>query len=141
MRTYKLVVNGFDSGLNELLGARLYDFRTKKYRNNVKANNDKICCNAIRFSKELKGRKIDKPIVIHYKFYCKNKRRDRLNVASCFEKSFADALQLCNVIKNDGWDDILGVTYDFAIDKNNPRILVEIEEVKQEPSMWEFKEE
>lgn len=138
MKTYKVVVKGYDSGLNELLGARLYDFRTKKYRNAVKTANDKLCCNAIRFSKDLRNKKIDKPIVIHYKFYVKNKRRDRLNVASAFEKSFADALQLCGVIKNDGYDDILGITYDFDIDKDNPRVLVEIEEVKQVGSFWNW---
>lgn len=139
MRTYKLEVKGFDSGLNEVIGKRIYDFRTKKYRNTEKAKNDKLFCNAIRFSKDLKGKKIDKPIVIHYKFYCKNKRRDRLNIAAAADKSFQDALQLTNVIKNDGFDDVLNVTFDFDLDKDNPRILIEIEEVKEEPKMWNFK--
>lgn len=125
---YRFTVYGFDSGMNELLSGRLYDYRTRKYRNSVKSRNDKVCAIAIRNA--IGGVRIAKPIKMHFNFYCKNKRRDRMNVASAFEKSFSDALQECNIIKNDGWDDILNVTYDFHIDKDNPRVEVAIMEVE-----------
>lgn len=129
---YKLVVYGFDSGLNELLNGRLYDYRTKKYRNPVKTKNDEICTKAIRYCRELRGVRIENPVIIHYRFYCKNKRRDRMNVCSAFDKSFQDSLQLCNIIQNDGWEDVLNITHEFFIDKENPRVVVEIEEIKKE---------
>lgn len=41
---YQVTVKGFKSGLNELLVGRVYDHRTKKYRNAVKNKNDMIQC-------------------------------------------------------------------------------------------------
>lgn len=139
---YRLTVKGFDSGLNEMLNLRAtrFDGKHKTYHNNVKGRNDDICKKAIRCS-VLRNVKITKPIIVHYKFYCKDKRRDRLNVASAFEKSFADALQKCGVIKNDGWNDLLNVTYDFDVDKNHPRIIVEVEEVETYKDMYDWKGE
>lgn len=128
---YQLTVKGFNSGLNELLSGRIYDHRTKKYRNYVKNKNDDICCKAIQISKELKDVCIVKPIIIHYSFFVKNKLHDRMNIASAFIKSFEDALQKCNVIKNDGWDDVLTPTLEFAIDKKEPRVEIIIEEIME----------
>ena len=92
-------------GLNELLGGRMYNFRTKKYHNPVKADNDKKCLIAIK--KYLKGVHIDKPIRCTYHIYTADKRHDRSNLYSAIEKSFLDALQIAKVIRNDGWDDVL----------------------------------
>lgn len=117
---YQLTVYGFDSGLNELLAGRMYDFRTKKYRNPIKNKNDAICQKAIH--EQLKGVEIDYPVEIGYHFFCKNKMRDRMNVGSAFIKSFEDALQKENVLSNDGWDDVLTPKLEFDIDKENPRI-------------------
>lgn len=54
-----------------------------------------------------------------------------MNTASAFIKSFEDALQKCKVIRNDGYDDVLTPTLEFAIDKQNPRVEVIIEEVEE----------
>ena len=78
---YQVTVKGFKSGLNELLVGRVYDHRAKKYRNAVKNKNDAICVKYIKASKDLHGVKIINPIVIHYSFYCENKRHDRMNIA------------------------------------------------------------
>lgn len=126
-----MTVKGFKSGLNELLGGRMYDHRTKKYRNSEKSKNDAICAKYIKLSKDLRGVKIDRPVIIHYEFYCENKMHDRMNVASAFIKSFEDALQKCRVLKNDGWDDVLTPTLAFDIDKQKPRVEVTIEEVEE----------
>lgn len=129
---YRVTVKGFKSGLNELLAGRTYDHRTKKYRNAVKNRNDAICVKCIKASKGLHGVKILKPIVIHYSFYCENKMHDRMNIASAFIKSFEDALQKCEVIKNDGFDDVLTPTLYFEVDKKNPRVEIIIEEKESE---------
>lgn len=135
---YKLTVFGYDSGLNELLKGVYYNPKTRTVHNKEKAKNDKLCIDAIRSSKELRNVKIDKPVVIHYFFHCKNKMRDRLNIASAFDKSFEDALQKCKVMTNDGWKDVYNVTYDFEVDKLRPRVTVVIEEVENEPTFFDW---
>ena len=129
MNGYRLTVKGYSKGLNLVLSGVHYDYRTKRVFNPVKAENDKICIWAIRQSIALRNAKIDKPIVIHYKFFWANKRSDRMNIAEAFDKSFQDALQKVGVIKNDGWDDVINATFDFDIDKINPRVEVLIEEL------------
>lgn len=133
--TYQVVISNSKhtfplNGLNELLGGRMYNFRTKKYHNQVKADNDKICRLAIQ--KYMRGVKIDKPIKVTYHIFAQDKRHDRGNLASATEKSFLDALQEIKVIKNDGFDDVLDSTFITELDRNNPRIVVEIEEVERE---------
>lgn len=130
---YKVVISNSKhtfplKGLNELLGGRVYNFRTKKYNNSVKSENDKVCRLAIQ--KYMRGVKIDKPIKVTYHIYAQDKRHDRGNLASATEKSFLDALQEMKVIKNDGFDDVLDSTFITELDRNNPRIVVEIEEVE-----------
>lgn len=131
--TYRVVIasnkGGFPlKGLNELLGGRLYNFRTKKYHNPVKTDNDTVCRQAIR--KYLRGVKIDKPIQCTYWIYAKDKRHDRGNLCSAVEKSFLDAMQLEKVIQNDGWDDALDPIFHTVICKENPRVEIQIEVIE-----------
>ena len=70
----------------------------------------------------------DKIVYLKYKWVEPNTRRDLDNVA--FAKKFIqDALVKQGVIPNDGWRNILGFEDSFAVEKNNPRIEVEIIEV------------
>lgn len=125
-----VTIQGQLKGLNELLAGRLYNPRLRKYVNYVKQNNDKQCIYYIR--EQLKGVHISKPVVIHYDFYCQDKRHDRMNIASATDKSFQDALQRCDVLKNDGWDDVLNCTFDFFVDKDKPRTEIRITEIERE---------
>lgn len=124
---YKVVIRNYDFNLNKLLDGKVYDYRTKRYRNPVKAKGDSVCMKNI-FA-QMRGVHIDRPIVIHYNFYCKNKKMDKMNIFSACDKSFEDALQKCKVIKNDGWNEIRNVTHDFFVDVNDPRVVIIIEEV------------
>lgn len=130
---YTVTVYGYDSGLNELLNhqEKRYDPRTKRMRvyNNEKRKNDKLCVKAINES-EIKGVRIKKPIFVHYHFFCKDKMRDKTNIAYAFCKSFLDSLQICKVIPNDGWANIENVDFSFEVDKHNPRVVVDIEVLK-----------
>lgn len=135
--TYQVVISNAKrtfplKGLNELLGGRLYNLRTKTYHNSVKAENDKVCLMAIR--KYMRGVTIDKPIKCTYHIFAQDKRHDRSNLYSAVEKSFLDALQQANVIKNDGYDDVLDSLFITELSRDNPRIVVEIEEVENEIS-------
>ena len=115
-------------GLNELLAGRMYDYRTKKYHNKVKSDNDRVCCVAIR--RDLKGVKLKTPIKCTYYIYAQDKRHDRGNLYCATEKSFLDALQQCKVIKNDGFDDVLDSVFHTTVDKAFPRVEVIIEEME-----------
>lgn len=134
MSVYKVLVKGFDSGLNELLASQrmTYDRRIKKYRvfNAEKAKNDKICREWI-LKAGMRKVKLQTPIHIHYRFFVKDKRHDVSNVVSGFIKSFEDALQELKILKNDGMNDVLPYTFEFYVDRENPRIEVEIREVEE----------
>lgn len=114
-------------GLNELLGGRMYDFRTKKYRNPVKTANDRVCCVCIK--RDLKGVKLKTPIKCTYHIYAPDKRHDKNNLESATSKSFLDALQQCGCIKSDGFDYVDDSVFRTVVDKNFPRIEVLIEEL------------
>lgn len=130
---YVVTINGKHGnfpikGLNELLGGRIYDRRTKKYRNAVKSANDLVCRKAIRAS--LKGVKLNTPIQCTYHLYAKNRMHDRSNLYSSCEKSFLDALQQEKSIANDGWNDVYDSEFHTYLDPVNPRVVVEIEEME-----------
>lgn len=127
---YKVVISRTDKkfpikGLNELLAGMFWNARTKKFQNEVKSNNDKMCRLAIQ--KHMHGVKIDNPIRCNFHIYAKDKKHDRGNVYTATEKSFLDALQQMKVIKNDGFDDVMDSTFITELDRDNPRIEVEIE--------------
>lgn len=115
-------------GLNELLSGRMYDYRTKKYHNKVKSDNDRVCCVAIR--RDLKGVILKTPIRCTYYIYAQDKRHDRGNLYSATEKSFLDALQSCKCLKNDGWNEVVDSIFHTYLDAKNPRVEVVIEEVE-----------
>lgn len=67
-------------------------------------------------------------VKVAFRWYEPNKRRDLDNI--CFAKKFIlDALVNNQIIEADGWKGVVGFTDKFYIDKNNPRIEVDIEEV------------
>lgn len=70
------------------------------------------------------------PISLKIRWICKNKRKDKDNIA--FAKKFLfDGMQQAGVIPNDGWKEIGDWSEEFSIDKNNPRIEIEIEEMEK----------
>ena len=133
---YRLVVRGFKYGLNAVLNGFKYDYRSKRFFNNEKRDNDFTCINGIRQS-ELRKVKIEQPIVIHYNIFWRDKRSDRMNVASAFDKSFQDALQKAGVLHNDGWRDVINATFDFQVDKDDPRVEIEIELLEPETENYD----
>ena len=80
--------------------------------------------------KDLKRLKITKPVIIHYHYYEPNARRDYGNIHAVAQKFIEDALQITKVLANDNQKCVRGFTADFDIDKDSPRIVVEIEVVE-----------
>lgn len=76
----------------------------------------------------VKKAKITKPVTIRFRWIEKNSRRDMDNIA--FAKKFIlDALVKKGVLPDDGWKWVKGFRDEFEIDKGNPRIEVELEEI------------
>lgn len=73
-------------------------------------------------------RPLREPVVMHYTWIEPNRRRDKDNISSFGRKIIQDALVAIGALKNDGWGNIDGFTDSFAVDAEDPRIEIEIEE-------------
>lgn len=120
---YKLVIFGRLDGLNDYTAAN----RTNPHKGGkMKKDNEETVIWAIR--QQLRRLHIDKPVFLKFSWYEPNKRRDHDNVSSFGRKVIQDALVKCGVLKDDGWDYVVGFTDQFYCDRNNPRIEVLNEE-------------
>ena len=70
------------------------------------------------------------PIDLHFKWYVPNRKKDKDNIA--FGKKFIlDGMLQAGLIENDGWKQIGNFKDSFVVDKENPRVVVEIEVVSE----------
>ena len=116
----KFVVPGRLDGLNEYTKAN----RANAYGgNNIKQRNEKAVKFAIRQAKLNKV--IKYPIQLKITWDEKNKRRDIDNIIFA-TKFILDALVKSNILENDSQKYVNGITHEVSVDKQNPRIEVEI---------------
>lgn len=121
---YKFIINGRLNALNEYIKAcGTSPFKGAK----LKKDNQEICIWTIR--QQLKRLNITKPVVIKFDWFESNKLRDHDNVSSFGRKVIQDALVQTQVLKDDGWDEVLGFVDNFYLDRKNSRIEVLITEV------------
>lgn len=66
------------------------------------------------------------PVKMRYRWFETSKRRDLDNISSFGRKVIQDGLVKAGVLENDGWKQIAGFTDEFYVDRDNPRIEVEI---------------
>ena len=129
---YKVIIPKWESGLNELLNSqqKKYDARLKKMRvfNPEKVRNEKIIRQCL-IKQGMAKVKIEKPIAIHYKIYAPNKKHDRQNLGSCLDKCFCDALQTMKILPNDAWDWVVKLSFDYDVDRKDPRAEITITEL------------
>ena len=132
---YKVIIPDWNSGLNELLNhqEKKYDPRTRKLRvwNTEKSKNEANIRKCLR-KQGLDKIRIEKPIAIHYMIYAKDRKHDRQNLGSCLDKCFCDALQSMKILRNDGWNFIVKLTFDYAVDNRKPRAEITITELDEE---------
>ena len=122
---YKLVIMGRLDGLNDYTAAN----RTNPNKGGrMKKDNEKTVIWAIR--QQLRCLRIQKPVILKFAWYEKDKRRDHDNVSSFGRKVIQDALVKTGVLQDDGWNYVTGFTDDFYIDRQNPRIEVLICELE-----------
>ena len=84
---------------------------------------------SVYIRRDLKHLIIKNPVVIHYHYFEADSRRDIGNIHAPCQKFVEDALQDCGVIANDNQKCVVGFTAHFGIDRENPRVVVELQEV------------
>lgn len=125
MKTAKAWIRGPLPGLNEIIAAA----KSGRGRSNAYS----------RMKKDMGGRigeyllkarlpTFTKPVVIHYRWFEPNKRRDPSNISSGGRKFIEDALVKSGIIKNDGWKHVQGFSDSFVVSEM-PGVEIEIKEV------------
>lgn len=118
----KLVIPGRLPGLNEYIEA----CRANKFTGAELKQTTEI---AIQWEikRQLKNIKIG-PASFTFHWYEIKKNRDKDNIA--FAKKFIfDALQATKTLSGDGWNQVIDFSDRFYVDKNTPRVEVEIKVV------------
>ena len=119
----KLIIPGRMNGLNDLIAAE----RTNRYKAaKMKREDENLVLWAAKGC--LRGWKAKSPVMMHYKWYEPNTRRDKDNISSYGRKIIQDALVKGGYLENDGWKNIVGFDDEFFVDKKMPRVEVDIEE-------------
>lgn len=62
-------------------------------------------------------------------WYCKNRRKDKDNIMAG-AKFILDGLVNAGVIENDGWAQVGNIFHVFKVDKDNPRVEIEITSIE-----------
>lgn len=121
---HTLIIQGQLPNLNDYTKA----CRSNKFAGaNMKKKTERYITHYIKM--QLKDVSIKGKARLAFRWYEANKRRDLDNI--CFAKKFLlDALVSNQVIFADSWKGVVGFTDEFFIDKQNPRIEVDIVEVK-----------
>lgn len=121
------VVHGRLPGLNDYILAE----RTHRIKGaEMKAESEFIISAAI--VQQIRGVRFTRPVIIRYRFFEPDRRRDKDNISGYAHKVIQDSLVRCGVIRNDGWNNIENYSDEFAIDKKNPRIEVTIREINSD---------
>ena len=115
----KLIIQGQLPNLNDYtLACRSNKFAGSK----MKKDAERLISLFIKtqLKTEIKG-----TVKLSFRWYEPNRKRDLDNI--CFAKKFIlDALVSNGIIEADGWKCVVGFTDEFFIDKENPRIEVDI---------------
>lgn len=129
---YKVIIPEWTSGLNELLISqeKRYDPRTHRLRvyNTEKTKNERKIRSCLQKQGMSKVR-LNTPVAIKYRIYAKDKKHDRMNLGSCLDKCFCDALQTMKILANDGFDDVVNIQFEYFLDRENPRAEITIMEL------------
>lgn len=124
---YKLTILGRLDGLNEYTTAN----RTNPYKGvKMKRDNEDTVIWQIR--QQLRGVHINRPVLIYYRFFEPNQRRDNDNILSGAAKFIQDSLVKTKVLNDDNQKCIPKFYFDTFVDNKNPRIELTITELTEE---------
>ena len=119
----KLIIPGQLAAVNEIINQnRINRFIGAKQK---KENTNIVYYECLAQKLKPFKNKIDLDIT----FYCKNKRKDKDNILGGAIKFILDGLIAAEIITNDGWKEVGKFNFDFEVDKNDPRIEIEMSEL------------
>ena len=119
----KLTVTGRLPGLNDYIAA-------ERANRHAAADMKRASQAIVEWSarSQLRGVRFEKPVRMTYRWFERDKKRDKDNISSFGRKVIQDALVRVGVLKNDNWACIEGFADEFYVDKKRPRIEVEIDD-------------
>lgn len=124
---YRFTIPGRLPGLNEYIlaerGHRLNGAKMKK-------EYERLIIGCIRA--DLSRLKIIKPVELTFRFFEKDRRRDKDNISGYAHKVIQDSLVKAKVLKNDGWNEIETYRDYFDIDHKRPRVEVILTEIEND---------
>lgn len=123
---YKFTIRGTLPGLNELIEA---ERRNRFIGAKLKKQYEAV---VMRAARSLGNVEFEEPVYMVYHWYEKDRRRDEDNICAFGRKVIQDALVKARFLRNDGWKNIAGFEDRFYVDKDKPRVVVEILEVTEE---------
>lgn len=124
---YSLVIPGRLDGLNNYTAANRMNYQKG---GRMKKANEEMIIWYIR--EQLAGVHINGPVLIYYRFYEPNRKRDNDNILSCASKFVQDSLIKTHVLQDDTQKCIPHFYFDTFVDKENPRIEVRITELSKD---------
>ncbi len=117
MSPIKITILGRLPSMNDLIAKnRISPF----VGNGLKKKTDEQICWYIK--RDYQGPTIQRAQV-NFRWFEESTRRDPDNIASA-KKFILDSLQKMKVLSGDGWKNIAGLSDEFAVDKENPRVEV-----------------
>lgn len=121
----QFTIPGTLPALNELIGS------AKAHWGKYKAERDGAMAKARLVIRAAKLTPFDASarVWITTTFYAPNRRKDPSNLSAGMHKVVEDALQVEGVLANDGYKNVAGYTERFFLDRDNPRIDIELNEV------------
>lgn len=123
---YKFTIRGTLPGLNELIEA---ERRNRFIGAKLKKQYEAV---VMRAARSLGNVEFEEPVYMVYHWYEKDRRRDKDNICAFGRKVIQDALVKARFLRNDEWKNIAGFEDRFYVDKDKPRVVVEILEVTEE---------
>lgn len=123
--TYKIVIPGELPDLNTIIAESKRGRGKWQPYNEIKQEHTNIVAWIAKSEIKKQLKKIDLEIT----WICKNRRKDKDNIMAGGLKMILDGLVAAGVIENDGWSEIGSINNHFEVDKDNPRVEVEIREV------------
>lgn len=118
----KIVINGAFPGLNQFIDANRISRGRWNKGNQMKQQDQNY------IASQLPRWRTEKPVYIHYSFFCADRKKDPDNIAGYFHKVFQDALVQHRTLKGDGWKYIKGFSDEFHVDSKRPRVEIELKE-------------
>lgn len=119
----KIVIPGTFPSLNEFIDANRTRRGNWSAGNQMKQESQERIIWFVCFQSR---KKLTPPVFIRYHFFEPNRRRDLDNISGFFHKIFQDALVEAGLLKNDNWKYISGMSDEYDVDPENPRVEVEI---------------